>query len=289
MIGESRRGRGLTLIELIVALTVTAIVASFSITLIAAPPSALEASNRRASLRENATQAMAVVERSWRDALPNSLRFRSAAGVLAIEYLNVLDSAVLFRDDPAVPAAERLTIGVADNRFETLGDFPRLTKPLDSTALYIALHHSGAAGANAWAMTDVISAPGSRVRIAVGSAPGQAQVQLTPAALFTAIGPSRRVYLLSGPVSYLCNRATGTLTRYSGYAIASSQAQRDSDAELMAAGAVRAVVASGVSNCRLAATNSAAAGQRLHYLTVTFRDGTDQVVANISQVANNAG
>lgn len=281
--------RGLTLIELIVALTVTAIVASFSITLIAAPPATLEAGNRRAILRENATQAMQQVESSWRDALPNSLRFRNAAGVLAIEYLAVLDSAVLFRDDPAVPAAQRLTLGVADTQFATLGDFGKLTQPLDSTALYVSLHHTGLAGANAWALADVITAPGTRIQIDASGTPGQARVQLTPAALFTIAGPSRRVYVLSGPISYLCHPAAGTLSRYSGYTMAPNQAQRDSDAELMAAGATRTLLASGVANCRLAATNSATAGQLVHYLSITFRNGTDQVVENISRIGNNAG
>jgi prepilin-type N-terminal cleavage/methylation domain-containing protein len=77
--------QGLTLVELVVALTVTAIIASFSVTLISAPPAAMEASTRRASLGENAAQTVMQVERDWRNALPNSLRFRSTAGVLAVE------------------------------------------------------------------------------------------------------------------------------------------------------------------------------------------------------------
>ena len=283
------RNHGLTLVELVVALTVTAIIASFAVTLISAPPATMEASTRRASLGENAAQTMLQVERDWRNALPNSLRFRSTAGVLAVEYLAVQDSAQLFRDDIAVAANQRLTIGVADTQFETLGAFNQLTKPVDSTALYVALHHTGAAGANAWALANVITAPGTRVQIDAGGTPGQDQVRLTPAMTFTSAGVSRRIYILSGPVTYLCNPVNGTLARYSGYTIAANQALRDTDAELLGAGAARSVIATGIANCRIAATANATASQTTHHLTVTFRSGVDQLVFDVSRVGDNAG
>lgn len=284
-----RHDSGMTLIEVVVALTVTAIIATFSVALISAPPATLDASTRRASLGENAAQTMMQVEREWRNALPNSLRVRSSAGVLAVEYLAVLDAAVLFRDDIAVPASQRLTTGVADNQFETLGEFRQLTKPLDSTALYVAVHHSGAPGANAWALANVITAPGTRVQIDAGSSAGQDQVRLTPATAFMSVGAARRVYVLSGPVTYLCNPGTGTLARYSGYAIAANQALRDTDAELLGAGAARSVLATGIGNCRIAATANTTASQTTHHLTVTFRNGTDQLVFDIARVGDNAG
>ena len=53
---------------------------------------------------------------------------------------------------------------------------------------------------------------------------------------------------MSGPVSYLCDTAAGTLTRYSGYAIAS--AQPASAAALTAAGATAALVAADVARCQ---------------------------------------
>ena len=176
-----------------------------------------------------------------------------------------------------------------DAEFETLGAFAQLTKPVDSTALYVALHHTGAAGANAWALANVISAPGTRVQIDAGGSPGQDQLRLTPAMTFTSVGASRRVYILSGPVSYLCNPVNGTLARYSGYAIASNQALRDTDAELLGAGAARSVIAIGIANCRIAATANATASQTTQHLTMTFRSGTDQLVFDISRVGGNAG
>jgi MSHA biogenesis protein MshO len=281
--------RGLSLVELIVALTVSAVVASFSIALIAAPPAALDAGARRSSLRDAAQLAIDRIESDWRDALPNSLRARNAAGRLAIEHLAVLDTATLFQDLPAVPAAQRLSIGAADAQFETLGSFRRIAKPLDSTQVRVALHHSGAPGANAWQQIDVISTVGSRVQVDSGAAAGQDRVNLTPAAVFTAVGAARRVYLLSGPVTLLCDPVAGTLTRYSGYAMSANQALRDSDAELTAAGAARALLATGVTACRLGSTVSVSAAQTVRNLSVTFRDGPNQLQMSARGADQHAG
>lgn len=281
--------RGFSLIELIVALIVSAIVASFSIALIAAPPVALDAGARRGSLRDAAQLAIDRIENDWRDALPNSWRARNAAGRLAMEYLEVADSAILFQDLPAVPAALRLSIGAPDTQFETLGSFRRVAKPLDSTQIRVALHHTGLPGANAWQQTDIISPTGNRVQIDAGAALAQDRVILTPAVNFTAVGAARRVYLVSGPVTLLCDPIGGTLTRYSGYAIAANQALRDSDAELMAAGAARALLATGVTACRVRSSVSASAAQTVRNLSVTFRDGTNQLQMNARGADHHAG
>jgi len=74
------------------------------------------------------------------------------------------------------------------------------------------------------------------------------------------------VYLVSGPVSYLCDPTAGTLTRYSGYAIAS--AQPTSGAALTAAGASAALVAAGISSCSF--TYSAGTAQRNALATLTL-------------------
>lgn len=284
-----RHARGTTLIELIVALTVSAVVASFSIALIAAPPVALDAGARRSGLRDAAQLAIDRIESDWRDALPNSLRARNAAGRLAIEHLAMLDAATLFQDLPAVAAAQRLSIGAPDSQFETLGNFRRTIKPLDSNQVRVALHHSGTPGANAWLQTDVISPAGSRVQVEVGAVAGQDRVSLTPAVTFTAVGASRRVYLLSGPVTLLCDPVVGTITRYSDYAIAANQALRDSDAELMAAGARRALLATGVTACRLGNAISTSAAQTVRNLSVTFRDGANQLQMNARGSDQHAG
>jgi hypothetical protein len=64
---------------------------------------------------------------------------------------------------------------------------------------------------------------------------------------FTNASPTNSVFLVSGPVSYLCDTNAQTVQRYTGYAI--SAAQPATDAQLMAAGATRSLVAQSVAAC----------------------------------------
>jgi MSHA biogenesis protein MshO len=284
-----RRARGVTLLELVIALAVTTVLASLAVTMIAAPPATLDASSRRGELMSTASLAMRQLQREWQQALPNSLRARSNGAILAIEYLAVLDSATLFDDANDVPGNDRLTIGNPDPQFAALGEFRNLAKPVDSTELRIALHHTGSPGANAWAQSDVISPVGTRVRIDAGGPPGEDRVRLNPAVVFTSVGAQRRVYVLSGPVSFLCDPGTGTLNRYEGYTLAASQDARDSDAELIAAGARRSRLADRVLGCRLATQVGASANQLTYDLSVSFGSGADTLTLTATQVTDQEG
>ena len=285
----SSRQRGMSAIELVVAITITAIMASFSVSLVSAPSAALENGLRRASLRESSSMAMSQLGAEMRTALPNSVRFRNNGAVLAIEYLRVIDSATLFVDDPSVPPSERLQLGTADGVFETLDPMANISVPYASNNAFIALHHTGAPGRNAYRLANVISPAATRIQITAGTNPGQQRIAMTPAPVFTTMGPQRKVYLLGGTVTVLCDRLSGTLRRYSGYSIAANQNTRDSDAKLMAAGATRVLLASGVNNCRISNTSNLSAGQNVLSLSVMFLSGGESVRITHAQVNNNAG
>ena len=53
-------------------------------------------------------------------------------------------------------------------------------------------------------------------------------------------------------MTWLCDPVGGSLTRYSGYAIAANQSARDSAGELIGAGAVAEQVSGDVSGCTFA-------------------------------------
>jgi MSHA biogenesis protein MshO len=93
------------------------------------------------------------------------------------------------------------------------------------------------------------------------------------------------VYLVSGPVSYLCDTGAGTLTRYSGYAIAS--AQPASAAALSAAGAAAALVAGNVGSCQFTLTSGTAQRNALATLTLNItQNGQSVQLLNEVQVVN---
>ncbi len=97
----------------------------------------------------------------------------------------------------------------------------------------------------------MITPPGTQIDIVADAIPGEDNVRLSPAFKFAFASPGQRVFLVDGPVSYLCDGAAGTLVRYSDYAITSDQADRDSAAELLAAGADATLIADRISSCSM--------------------------------------
>jgi MSHA biogenesis protein MshO len=110
-------------------------------------------------------------------------------------------------------------------------------------------------------------------------------VTLNPPFQFAYGSPEKRVYLVSGPVSYLCDTSAGTLTRYSGYTISSTQPA--SAAALSSAGAASALVAANVASCSF--TYSAGTAQRNALATLSLQiaqSGEAVQLLNEVQVVN---
>jgi len=89
---------------------------------------------------------------------------------------------------------------------------------------------------------------------------GEALVTVTPAAAFGPDSLRRRLYLVSGPVAYLCDEAQGTLVRYENYTIAANLTARDSSAELLAAGSAGELISRHLTACNFAVSPVLAAG-----------------------------
>jgi MSHA biogenesis protein MshO len=127
------------------------------------------------------------------------------------------------------------------------------------------IYNVGISGANAYQGANVITPTGT-ITVAAGATTNQNLVTF-PSFQFAYGSPQKRVYLVSGPVSYLCDTGAGTLTRYSGYSI--SYAQAASAATLSTAGATAAVVAADVGAC--AFTYTAGTAQRNALVTLTLQ------------------
>jgi MSHA biogenesis protein MshO len=182
----------------------------------------------------------------------------SAGTVSALELLATADGARYQDGGPVTNPALVLDFTAADNAFATTVPFTQLTLPWTSTSYYLAIYNVGVPGADAYQMSNVITPAGTSITISAGAAANQNLVTLNPAFQFAYGSPGKRVYLVSGPVTYLCDTVAGTLTRYSGYAIA--YAQPTSAAVLSASGASAALVAANVAGCQF--TYSAGTAQR---------------------------
>jgi MSHA biogenesis protein MshO len=261
----------MTLIELVIVIVLSAIVVSFMSMLVVTPIDAFTAQKQRAQLGDAADSALRLMARDLRSALPNSVRTAAGGTVVALELLATLDGARYQDNGPLANSALWLNFTAADTGFSTTVPFTQITLPYSSSTAYLSIFNIGVPGANAYALANVITPAATTITIAAGATPNAQLVTLNPAFQFSFGSPQKRVYLVSGPVSYLCDTSVNTVTRYSGYTI--NATQPTSAASLSAAGATAGVVATNVAGCQF-----------------TYASGTSKRVGMASlllQMANN--
>ena len=267
----TRVARGFTLVELVITIAVSSVVVAFMAMFIVAPMTIYAAQTRRATLVDAADSALRFIGRDLRAALPNSVRVSASGSVTALELLATADGARYQDSGPLSNPALALDLTAADGAFATTVPFTQLTLPWTSSAYFLSIYNVGVPGADAYQTPpptpNVITPAGTTITISAGATANQDLVTLSPAFQFAFGSPGQRVFLVSGPVSYLCDTAAATLTRYSGYTIAS--AQPVSAAALNAAGASAALVASNVAGCQFVL--SAGTAQRNGLATLTLQ------------------
>jgi MSHA biogenesis protein MshO len=111
----------------------------------------------------------------------------------------------------------------------------------------------GIAGANAYLLANVITAA-SQIEISNGGAPNEEDhIKLTPGTNFPTPPTSSRIFLVSGPVTYICNSAANarTVRRYEKYLINQNIPVSEASAQLNGAGVVNTIIARDVTACQL--------------------------------------
>jgi len=257
----------MTLIELVITITVGSIVAGFMSMFITLPMNAYSAQTRRATLVDSADGALRFMARDISSALPNSVRTGVSGTVSALELLASIDGARYRDSGPLANPALDLDFTSADTAFSTTVPFTQLTLPWSSSSSYLSIANSGVPGADAYSGLNVITPAGTTITISAGATANANLVTMNPGFQFYWGSPNKRIYLLSGPVSYLCDSAARTLTRYSGYTIATTEPL--SAATLLGAGASAARVATDVASC--AFTFAAGSPQRNALVTLTLQ------------------
>lgn len=267
---------GFTLVELVVAIVLAAIVASFIVLFLDAPVQSYFAQTRRSDLVDSANRIADAVTADVRTALPNSLRVRSVGSRAGLELLATAGVARYYGQGDKHGGPGELPICLAIpctsvTSFATLDIFDPQTAGtylsvgnLGTTALYNAYNPAN----------KVMTAAG--VAINVGPNPGTPGENLVTSApmVFRAPAPpsAHNAYLVTGPVSYVCspnpaNPSAGTFSRYSGYAITNGQA--------VPPAVQSALIAHDVSSCAISFLNAASGYPygELAILTVTLASG----------------
>jgi MSHA biogenesis protein MshO len=249
----AHRQHGFTLIELVITLVLSTIVVSFVAMFISGPVQGFTDQSRRVRLVDAADASLKRIVRDIRRSLPNSVRIASSGSVTVLELLSTVDGGRYRAQPPGAPN-QILDFAGPDQFFNVLGPFTQIAKPFSSADHYLAIYNVGVPGANAYALANVITPPGMRISIAADTTPGEDRVTLQWPFRFAYESPTQRVFLVEGPVTYLCNSALGTLTRYAGYEIRTDQSDVDTHGELLGVGATPSLMANEVSGCSFAYT-----------------------------------
>jgi MSHA biogenesis protein MshO len=273
------RMSGMTLIELVIVIVLSAIVVSFMSRLIVIPINAFTAQKQRAQLGDAADSAMRFMARDLRSALPNSVRTSVNGSVTALEMLATADGARYQDNGPLSNAGLSLDFTMPDAGFSTTVPFSQITLPYSSSNSYLAIYNIGVPGANAYALANVMTPAGTTITITAGATANAQLVTLNPAFQFSFGSPGKRVYLVSGPLSYLCDTSSGLVTRYSGYTVSATQPV--SAAALIAAGASSGVVATNATGCQF--TYASGTSQRVGMATLVLQLGSNGQVVQLLQ------
>lgn len=211
---------------MIIVIAIMAIVGSMVAVFLRVPLESYVAQDRRARLADAADTALRRMARDIRLALPNSVRVTTVGTTVYLEFLGTR-SGGRYR---AQGGGDILDFTMPDTGFDVLG--PPIAM---QTGDLIAVYNLGIPGADAWA--------GETLAAYAGGPASVTHIALAPAKLFPLASPGNRFQVVGGPVSYVCNPAAGTLTRYWGYGIAAAQRVT------FVAGTPNALLATRVSAC----------------------------------------
>jgi MSHA biogenesis protein MshO len=211
--------KGFSLIELVVVIVLVGIMAVGAGMLISRPIDAYNDQLRRQQLVDSAEMALRKITGDIRRALPNSIRLvDNSPDSWAIEMMNTVDGA-RYRDEAGGAfnnAVDMLDFSAADDEFNILGQFKNLA-PGSFPTLRVVIYSTSSADVYNDAFNNNnpgIISPGG---LTLGVSANEHHLALDSPFQFEFQSPTQRSFIVDGPVSYVCNRETGFLTRFDGY------------------------------------------------------------------------
>jgi len=201
--------RGYTLIEMVIALVLTAGVFSALMLWFDRPLQAMLETQRRSAAVELAQHMVEQFAQEIPTALPNSVRV--ACSGRCLEFIPVLDQGDYRTGAPG----DLLDFLAPDASFDVLT--PLAAAPAPGTQVVINNLSAAPVGSNSAYSVDPIN---NRAGIGAGSTTGHIAIGLK---LFPAASPTQRFFLIGTAISYLCDEPAGIMRRRAGYAIQALQ------------------------------------------------------------------
>lgn len=262
------RAAGFTLIEAIVAITITGILGAIVAVFINKPVQGYFDSVRRAELTDQADVALRRITRDLRLALPNSLRVASVGGIVYVEFILTANGG-RYRDvaDGSTGGDFLSYTNAADTSFDVLGPMP--ANPAMTPGDFIVSYNLGPGNTPADAYTGgnralVQNVAGNVVTLAANPFATQAPPLPSPDARFQVIPGATRAVTYACPVA-----APGNLVRQWNYGFNAAQATPP-------AGGATALLA-GNATCAIEYAANASGRNGLLLINLTLAQGNERV------------
>jgi MSHA biogenesis protein MshO len=271
------------MIEMIVVIVITGILGGIVAVFIKAPIQGYLDSSRRAEMTDIADIALRRIGRDLRLALPNSLNLSTTtcpSGTGSCEFLEFIPTTGggRYRNSASASAVtgeivDPLDFGVVDTSFEVLATSSAM--PTVSAGDQIVVYSMGIASAVAYSgntlasdiRRTVTSVAGNIISLS-STAPLPFSSCITDPASGNVVGGCR-FHVVQTPVSYVCDKTAGKLTRYWGYPIQATQPFTLASLQAVNAGAV---LATNVSVCHFDYQTSVAQSFGLLTLRLTISE-----------------
>lgn len=241
-IGRNTAGpaRGFTLVELIVAITISSLLIGMIGMIMGAPVDRYLEQSKRNELVSVAERIERRLSTDLNKALPNSVRMGNFPNTSVLQMLEVKD--VVFYHESVMPPTP-----LEELSFTTPGDTFRANGPFSQTPLWLVVNNEGIPNRDAYELLNVITRNG----VIINS--GTSLVNIADGTFTFASNPlsTNRMFGVSGPITYVCNRTTGVLRRFEAHIIDRFVPADESAPQLNSAGTISSIVATGVSGCNL--------------------------------------